>query len=251
MSDNTNAVIIDSVDYASCSTEGKLLFTPIARGKASIKLTVSDSGIAGVCDGVSRAVNFDVLVVDPITIPALIQAEDFADMAGIELGDSDTDDGQHLGYIDAGDYAEYYTFVPKTGEYVIQMQIASNIETASFDVLNQAGENLKTVAVAGTGGWQEYQLANLLVYLEEGTQKVRLEFTAGGVNIDWLDFKLDDGTFAEYERASGGITPPLPPPPPTPVPTPTPDNESSGGGSFSIVGLMGLLLLSIRRRIKR
>lgn len=198
-SSNEAAVVVDSLVHSGCDTTASLTLAPQAVGSASINVTLTDSGIPATnCAPVSKAVAFNALVANPVLLPAKIQAENFDDASGLVLGDSSSDEGQHLGYSDANDYADYYVNVPQAGSYALEMRIASAATTpGGFEIRDQQGAVLDAVMVANTGDWQAYQTITLLTNLPAGVNKLRIYFTAAGVNVDWLDIKVDDGSFTE------------------------------------------------------
>jgi hypothetical protein len=246
-SSDPDIVVIEGVDYISCEANGTLKLSPLSAGQVQIALVVSDSGIGETCGPASVSTYFDVLVPSRIDVPALIEAEDFSEMEGLEIGENDVGGGQHIGYIDAGDFAAYYINVPTAGNYAIQMRIASNLDTASFALKDSTGNALETVAVPNTGGWQTFQTITLLTPLVAGKEIIYLDFLGAGVNIDWIEVKNDDGSFTEFEGTVGAtpIPTPIPTPAPTPTPTPSQPDTSSGGGSVNLYMLALLLIMGL------
>ncbi|ELR73794.1 hypothetical protein C900_01404 [Fulvivirga imtechensis AK7] len=126
-----------------------------------------------------------------VPIPALIQAEDYTEMSGIQVEEtSDTDGGQNVGWIDTGDWMEYEISVPASGTYYVNYRVAS--ETAGGAItIAQNGTALETTSFSATGGWQEWTTVNTTVALSAGDQTIRLTATAGGWNFNWFEFTTD------------------------------------------------------------
>jgi len=133
-------------------------------------------------------------------IPSVIQAEDYSVQSGIELENtSDTGGGQNIGFLDAGDFAEYDVKVSTSGLYKV------NYRTAALD---QSGEvRLYTISANGdqtllhevsfphTGGWQIWKTSEFpAVFLISGTYKIRLEISKPLFNINWFEFTSTTST---------------------------------------------------------
>ena len=133
------------------------------------------------------------------SIPSLIQAEDFDRQSGIETEPTtDVGGGENIGFIDHNDYVEYDVNVRRAGTYEIQMRLASN--TIGGDVeLTLDGNDIATLSVGFTGGWQDWVTVTTEAELPAGNQTLRATFinpqaTAGMMNVNWIDFNSTDGT---------------------------------------------------------
>ena len=133
---------------------------------------------------------------DRVVIPDLIQMEDFDFMIGMALEDcTDEGEGKNLNYTDAGDYADYSIYVPKTGVYGIQFRIAgfSEGQIGLYSVDKNAIESeLVLVSTTNTGGWQTWETVSGNLSIEEGTHKLRMRILAGGFNFNWMEFGQAD-----------------------------------------------------------
>ena len=126
-----------------------------------------------------------------VAIPALIQAEDYTDMSGVQVETtSDIDGGQNVGWIDAGDWLEYEINVPASGTYYINYRVASETAGGSITIA-QNGTNLETTSFSATGGWQDWETVSTTVNLSAGDQTIRLTADASGWNINWIEFTTD------------------------------------------------------------
>ncbi|MDR7090609.1 cellulase family glycosylhydrolase [Cellvibrio fibrivorans] len=206
-STNPAAVLADNIIHSGCAATASVSLSPVAVGNSTINITVQDSGIpANNCAGVSKTISFNALVANSVNVPAKIQVEDYNEASGLVLGNSDTDEGGHLGYADNNDFADYYINVPSAGNYAIQFRIASAAATVpTFELRNDAGTVLGKITVANTGGWQTYQTITLLTNLPQGQQKLRIYYTGSGTNIDWFEVKQDDGSFVQCTCVSGSV----------------------------------------------
>lgn len=139
------------------------------------------------------------------TIPAKIEAENYAAMNGVQTEiTADAGGGQDVGYIDPNDYMDYNITVPTAGVYTISFRIASTATNAAFQVRNSAGTVLATVTVPNTGGGQNWQTVTASVTLPAGQQTVRLFSNASGWNLNWLQFAA--GTTATVPPTAVGST---------------------------------------------
>src|SRR5690606_13731046 len=86
-----------------------------------------------------------------VDIPALIQAESYNTMYGIQLeGTSDESGLANVGWIDAGDWLEYKIRVPEDETYKVRFRIAAN-QNATLNFLVD-GVNKLTQSFPNTGG---------------------------------------------------------------------------------------------------
>ncbi len=122
-------------------------------------------------------------------IPGKIEAENYDAMNGIQTeSTSDTGGGQNVGWVDTGDWLDYYVNVAQSGTYTVEYRVASNTATGAIQL--RSGQNtLATTAVPNTGGWQTWQTVNATVQLTQGEQTLRVHASGGGFNLNWLNFK--------------------------------------------------------------
>ncbi|MCW4468042.1 discoidin domain-containing protein [Flavobacterium sp. MFBS3-15] len=123
----------------------------------------------------------------PVPIPALIQAEDFTDMFGIAMeATGDEGGGENVGWIDGGDWLEYYIESPTATLYEVDFRVAS-AAGGNIVILSEDAE-VGTIAVPNTGGWQNWETITTTVTLPAGVQTIKLN--AAGFNMNWLEFRL-------------------------------------------------------------
>ncbi|MTI23987.1 glycosyl hydrolase [Fulvivirga kasyanovii] len=131
-----------------------------------------------------------------VPIPAVVQAENYTDMSGIQMEEtSDTDGGQNVGWIDAGDWLEYEIYVPEAGDYTIDYRVASLNAGGVIEFFSN-GTSKATTSFNATGDWQNWTTVSESVNLPSGDQTIRLVSNNSGWNINWIEFK------------SAGTTPP-------------------------------------------
>ena len=130
---------------------------------------------------------------DYVSIPSLIQAEDYASQSGIRTErTSDNDGGKNVGYIDEGDYLVYNIDVPNTGIYKIDFRVASKYNDSEFDVY-EGNDLVSSISKEVTGGWQTWKTTSKNVTLNSGNQNLKIVATNGGWNLNWIEFTLADG----------------------------------------------------------
>lgn len=118
----------------------------------------------------------------------LIQAEDYNNMAGVQLeGTTDAGGGQNVGWIDTGDWMAYYgVSFPATGNYKIEYRVASpNGAQLSAD-FNAGTIQLGTVNIPATGGWQNWTTVSHTVHVNAGTYDFGIFAPQSGWNINWI-----------------------------------------------------------------
>ncbi len=120
-----------------------------------------------------------------------IQAEDFFDQSGIELEDC-TDDGggQNIGYLDEGDYCDYYIDVAQNGTYRVDYRTASESAGGAIQLqlIDDEGEatTLHSVNFPATGGWQTWETTSKNLSLTAGQHRLRLLITQPLFNVNWF-----------------------------------------------------------------
>ncbi|MBC8081904.1 MAG: carbohydrate-binding protein [Hymenobacter sp.] len=141
-------------------------------------------------------------------IPGKIEAEAYVAMSGVQLeSTTDTDGGQNVGYIDAGDWLDYAVNVAAAGTYTVTYRVASLAGGSSIQ-LRAGAVTLATSPVPATGGWQTWTSVPATVTLAAGQQTLRLQAAAGGFNVNWLQFTAASGcpasTIAPSLSVGGG-----------------------------------------------
>jgi len=128
-------------------------------------------------------------------VPGKIEAEEYIEHSGIQLENTtDTDGGQNIGYLDAGDYADYEVNVAETGIYNVDYRTAALSETGQIE-LQLIGEDdsavtLHQVDFPSTGGWQNWTTTSKEVALNAGKQRLRILITEPLFNINWFEFNV-------------------------------------------------------------
>jgi endonuclease/exonuclease/phosphatase family metal-dependent hydrolase len=139
----------------------------------------------------------------PWPVPGTVQAEDFDDGEegssyydstpgndGWQYRSSNVDvefngeSGYNVGWTDAGEYLNYSVDVASSGNYLVQLRVASEWGGSIHVGFNGASPVWSAVPVAGTGGWQEWSTITVPVTLGAGRQLMTLVMDTGGVNVD-------------------------------------------------------------------
>ncbi|KGO95009.1 hypothetical protein Q766_02545 [Flavobacterium subsaxonicum WB 4.1-42 = DSM 21790] len=121
-------------------------------------------------------------------IPALIEAEDYYAMSGVQQeATTDAGGGQSLGWIDLGDWMEYNITAATAGEYVVNYRVASAQTTGVIELLIDS-VSAGTLAVPNTGGWQVWQTISKNINLTEGNHTIRIQAAAVAFNLNWVEF---------------------------------------------------------------
>jgi endoglucanase Acf2 len=121
-------------------------------------------------------------------IPGTIQAESWTAMSGVQAETtSDTGGGQNVGYVETGDWMDYSVNVASAGTYNVSFRVASAPGAGQIQ-LRSGATVLSTVNVAATGGWQTWTTLTATANLTAGTQTLRIHASAGGWNLNWVQF---------------------------------------------------------------
>ncbi len=131
------------------------------------------------------------------TIPGKIEAEDYYAMSGIDTENtSDAGGGLNVGWIDSGDWMDYFLSIPSNGTYKIDFRIASLSEAGQI-TLKLDDETISTISLPITGGWQVWQTASVNCTLTAGIKQFRILASEGGFNINW--FEISTSTLVMHE----------------------------------------------------
>jgi len=185
----------------------------VASGKVGIAQRVSDIRLYSAEIKTNQVVILPARTIELSSIigqPVTMQMEDYREGGeGVAYHDntpgnqglayrSDDVDISYLGggeycvsYGEAGEWLEYSINVPVSGLYSFDFYVS-----APFDVVfnvNSTSNTSGTVTVPNTGGWTNWQVGNLSLYLNAGIQNIRFNLLSGG-NLDKAVIKLDNTT---------------------------------------------------------
>jgi endoglucanase len=127
----------------------------------------------------------------PVALPALVQAENYSAMLGIQVvATADAGGGNKVGYNDPTDYTDYSVTVATASTYTVDFRVANGLTTAGQFKLLSGTTTLTTVDVAPTGGWDVFATISKTITLAAGAQTLRLNTVTAGVDYNWMEFKL-------------------------------------------------------------
>lgn len=118
-----------------------------------------------------------------------VEAENYiAQSGGLQSEDtSDVGKGKDMGYTSAGAWLEYRIDVPQAGTFDVDFRYAVNGDPTGLKIYDAGGQELGTLSVTNTGGWQNWATATVTgVTLNAGVQKIKLQFTSGNINFNWF-----------------------------------------------------------------
>lgn len=142
-----------------------------------------------------------------------------ADRVDIEAT-ADTGGGFNVGWTGTGEWMEYTIWIEEPGYYDVGLRIASVSEGGVRLDFNGA-DKTGTWTLPNTGGWQTWTTVSRQVFLEFGRQKLRIHFTSGAPNLNWIElapsaagpvpngiYKLvnrNSGMSMEYDTTAGNV----------------------------------------------
>lgn len=121
-----------------------------------------------------------------------IEAEDYSAMKGIDVqGTSDLGGGLNVGWIENTDWMEYEVNIPFTGGYKLSLHVAGQNTTGELRII-ESNQDLDTISIAPTGGWQEWETLdnNKELTFTEGMHTIRLYVAKSGFNLNWWTLTL-------------------------------------------------------------
>lgn len=179
---NSGTTVLGGVDVPS--TGGWQTWTTVSH-TVNINAGTYDVGIFATTGGW----NLNWFKITPVMQSTTIQAESFTSMLGVQTeACTDTDGGQDVGYIDAGDWMAYSNItIPTTGAYKVEYRVASQSGGGSLSLdLNAGSTVLGGVSIPATGGWQTWTTVSHTVNINAGTYALGIFAPAGGWNLNWI-----------------------------------------------------------------
>lgn len=198
-SDRTEVIPNPTVDYTQGSNTATLNFTPQtdATGIVNIKITLTDNGGTEYNGSDKTEISFRISVVHSLTmsIPGLIQAEDFTSTVGEVQTDvsGDTDGSDYVGWFNQNEELRYAVDEVTAGVYKVTFRLANGSGNAGQIVLRSGSETLCQKAVVPTGGWLTWSSVADTVILDAGEQTIAIvQAGAQSFNINWIEFTATD-----------------------------------------------------------
>lgn len=135
-------------------------------------------------------------VIEIFPVPGRIEAEDYFFQAGTQLENtSDVGGGQNIGYLDPGDYLDYYVEVSETGLYRVDYRTAAESEMGAIELQliddNGNAIPMQTVSFPATGGWQNWETTSANVaFFNTGQKQIRVLIKEPLFNLNWFEFSF-------------------------------------------------------------
>lgn len=188
--DNSNTITVSSIPAGATV---RYFFT-IAQGAGAIDTTWVQFGCcsggtsSGAVSSTPAASSAPAASSSAPAFSQLVQAEAYTAMSGVQTeATTDTNGGQNVSYIDAGDWMAYANItIPTTGSYRIEYRVASPSGATLSSDLNAGATQLGNVSIGATGGWQNWTTVNQTVTLTAGTHSFGIFAQQGGWNINWF-----------------------------------------------------------------
>ncbi|MCU4164425.1 family 43 glycosylhydrolase [Carboxylicivirga caseinilyticus] len=84
-------------------------------------------------------------------------------------------------------YTRYEVFIPKSGEYQVEVRVVSDQNDRVLKMMNESGSQLyNDFTINSTGGLQNWNSVTANVNLQEGLQTFTFITSTGGFNINWI-----------------------------------------------------------------
>jgi hypothetical protein len=146
----------------------------------------------------------------PVTLPALIQAENYsgyydrtvgnqghsscgADDVDMEIT-SDTSGGCNIGWVQAGEWTEYKIFAANNGAYEFMLRLATTKAGVSVHLEIDGVDVSGPIYVPQGASWHAYNNFTETVNLTQGQHTLRVVFDTGNINFNYVDIKVSDET---------------------------------------------------------
>jgi chitinase len=100
---------------------------------------------------------------------------------------TDTDGGNNVGWTAAGEWLNYTVSVQTAANYNFDVRYANQSGAAQTIKVYMDGTVIGTVSAPDTAGWQNWSTVSFTnVALSAGSHIMKVEFTTGGVNLNWV-----------------------------------------------------------------
>lgn len=137
-------------------------------------------------------------------LPTQVEAEDFFFESGTALeASSDEGEGQNVGFLDVGDYMDYFIEVKETTDFKVTYRTAS--ESGGGGVQLRLIEDDVSVRIyhtalfPSTGGWQTWTSTTKNAEIEAGIHHIRVVVAQANFNLNWIRFSSGLATGTEED----------------------------------------------------
>ena len=164
--------------------------TPLAVGQAWIKATQKASLGYLAAESTSRLLEVQAATAPLPILPGRIESENFTASSGLQLGGTSDPQGgdQEMGWIGDNQWLDYQINVTQAGFYTLVFRVANGFsDEAILRLLTATGTLLGSCGVPRTGGMSNWGTARMLVYLEAGTQTLRVDIPKGVFSLNWFE----------------------------------------------------------------
>jgi endoglucanase len=124
------------------------------------------------------------------TLPGMIQAENYVNMYGVATQPAtDIGHGLNVGWIDLGDWMNYYIHIPSPGWYTMTWRASTPYDHALFEMDDLTDQRqLMNGWVPNTGGFQNWTMVqNQVFFPDSGAKIIQLRSTNWDIwNINWF-----------------------------------------------------------------
>ena len=119
-----------------------------------------------------------------------IEAEDYNNMSGIQVGGSV--EGAVVGWIDTGDWLDYNITLPKTGYYQVSYRVSSPTNLGILKIGSGNSGDLAVTAIPSTGSWENWTTvaAGNPIHLTSGQQYLWIAAAGPEFNLNWLELSF-------------------------------------------------------------
>ena len=132
-------------------------------------------------------------------------------MDGVQI-EEDSLGTPNIGWINDGDWTQYYINVPAAGSYVLTGRVATGSEKESvITVTDSTGKILGTLSVdpAKSKGWNDWYESSTKITLPAGKQKLTFTYTGEDTylgNVDWYNLKSDPTALPQAKMHNASLS---------------------------------------------
>ncbi len=193
-----NAVKYESANTKIAKVNSRGIVSAVGSGETIITATTIDG---------DKTANIEVSVENGISLPSLVEAEDWKAMSGVTK-ESTTDEGggDCVSSVDKGDWLEYVVY-PVAGDYDIEIRYASATQGSIEITFSNSLKTTGVVTLPATGGSQSWATATAkVVKVRSGNQIMGINFKSNGIKLNYVNIKSPATSISTKKESSGKVS---------------------------------------------
>ncbi|MBN2088056.1 carbohydrate-binding protein, partial [candidate division KSB1 bacterium] len=112
----------------------------------------------------------------------------------------------NVGWIEDGEWLLYTVNIDEAGTYTVELRVASSSNAGRLRLFLDNQIITNEISVPNIGGWQNWKSITATTFsLPAGTHRLKISFTKGGFNLNYLNFIFKSSGIAEGSPIQSNI----------------------------------------------